>query len=280
MICSSTSSTSRTRVAPCRINRCAPEESGESIRPGTAKTSRPHSLARRAVMSEPLRNAASITTVPRVMPARMRLRAGKCARERSGAHRPLAEQRPFVSHALGELGVLGRVDHVDRPSRAPRPYSRGPPARLRARRRRCRARARSRRPPPRASGLPRAHGRPRGRTASRAARRRSRRPARSKAAGPWRSDATARRAARGGAAGTRDRRDAITRAPAAGRARPRARRPRRRPTPSRAHARGTAGLGQSARAAAAPRPDPPKRSHEPPSEDVADPRRRPQRNPR
>jgi hypothetical protein len=49
------------------------------IEPGMANTSRPCSAARRAVISEPLRTAASTTSVPSAKPLMMRLRRGKFA---------------------------------------------------------------------------------------------------------------------------------------------------------------------------------------------------------
>ena len=49
---------------------------GESMRPGTAKTCRPYSVAKLAVIRAPLARLASTTTVPSVMPATMRLRMG------------------------------------------------------------------------------------------------------------------------------------------------------------------------------------------------------------
>ena len=47
------------------------------MEPGTAKTSRPKSEARRAVISEPERREASTTTTPDESPAMIRLRIGK-----------------------------------------------------------------------------------------------------------------------------------------------------------------------------------------------------------
>ena len=47
------------------------------ISPGTAKTSRPVSSAKSAVISAPLRSRASTITVAEARPATMRFRAGK-----------------------------------------------------------------------------------------------------------------------------------------------------------------------------------------------------------
>ena len=52
------------RVAPSRMRSFVPSARGSSGEPGTAKTSRPCSRAKRAVMSEPERRAASTTTTP------------------------------------------------------------------------------------------------------------------------------------------------------------------------------------------------------------------------
>ena len=71
------SSTVLISFAPSLINLWVPVESSEKISPGTAKTSRPCSPARRAVMSAPLRFDASTTTVPSVNPLMIRLRRGK-----------------------------------------------------------------------------------------------------------------------------------------------------------------------------------------------------------
>ena len=67
-----------TSVAPSRINWLQPCARGSSGDPGTAITSRPASAASRAVISDPDRGAASITTVPALIPAMIRLRYGKC----------------------------------------------------------------------------------------------------------------------------------------------------------------------------------------------------------
>ena len=49
----------------------------DETEPGTAKTSLPYSAANRAVISEPLSSAASVTTTPKASPLIMRLRRGK-----------------------------------------------------------------------------------------------------------------------------------------------------------------------------------------------------------
>jgi hypothetical protein len=65
------------RQAPCFRRLLVPAERGSSGLPGTAKTSRPCSPPKRAVISEPERSAASITTTPREIPEISRLRRGK-----------------------------------------------------------------------------------------------------------------------------------------------------------------------------------------------------------
>src|SRR5204863_3086741 len=64
-------------LAPFLINSWQPLLRGESMRPGTAKTWRPYSLAKLAVINAPLLKFASTTTVPSVIPATIRLRIGK-----------------------------------------------------------------------------------------------------------------------------------------------------------------------------------------------------------
>ncbi len=81
-----------TSFAPSRISRWQPLENGEWIEPGIAKTSRPWSPARRAVMSEPARE---------VLPQRRR------ARDELRHHE--SRQRDHV----GELEVARRVDPVE-----------------------------------------------------------------------------------------------------------------------------------------------------------------------
>ena len=72
-----TSAASVTRVAPCLSKSLVPSARGSSGEPGTANTSRPCSSAKRAVISEPDRLAASTTTMPTASPEMSRLRRGK-----------------------------------------------------------------------------------------------------------------------------------------------------------------------------------------------------------
>ena len=66
-----------TSVAPSLMRALVPPARGSSGEPGTAKTRRPWSAARRAVISEPERLAASTTTTASDRPEMMRLRRGK-----------------------------------------------------------------------------------------------------------------------------------------------------------------------------------------------------------
>ena len=102
-----------TRQAPCFSRLLVPAERGSSGLPGTAKTSRPCSPAKRAVISEPERSAASTTTTPSEMPEIRRLRRGKSLPrgEKPGA-RSLMQQALLADGAL-QLFILGRVDDVD-----------------------------------------------------------------------------------------------------------------------------------------------------------------------
>lgn len=65
------------QLGPCFISLWQPLDNGEWMEPGMAKTSRPCSAASRAVISVPLRSAASTTSTPRASPAMIRLRRGK-----------------------------------------------------------------------------------------------------------------------------------------------------------------------------------------------------------
>ena len=80
--------------------------------PGTAKTSRPCSPAKRAVISEPERSAASITTTPSEIPEISRLRRGKSLPrgEKPGG---LADQEAALADRVLQLRILGRIHDVD-----------------------------------------------------------------------------------------------------------------------------------------------------------------------
>jgi hypothetical protein len=74
---SSTSSAQVSGVAPRRRSAFVPADSDDVISPGTAKTSRPSSSAKSAVIRAPLFARASTTIVAAHRPATIRLRAGK-----------------------------------------------------------------------------------------------------------------------------------------------------------------------------------------------------------
>src|SRR5262249_51933187 len=80
-----TSPASVTSVAPCLMRSFVPSARGSS-ESGTANTSRPCSSAKRAVISEPERLAASTTTMPAHNPEMSRLRRGKKRARGARAH--------------------------------------------------------------------------------------------------------------------------------------------------------------------------------------------------
>ena len=102
-----------TSFAPCLIRAWQPRDVGEWIDPGIANTSRPASAARRAVMSEPDRTAASTTSVPRARPAMMRFLIGKFS---GSAVVPIANSlttSPFGGDPPREGAVACRIDDVE-----------------------------------------------------------------------------------------------------------------------------------------------------------------------
>src|SRR5664279_1972772 len=106
------SSTPSQSLAPFLMRSWQPLLRGESMRPGTAKTWRPYSLAKLAVMSAPLVRLASTTTVPSVMPATMRLRMGKDCLSAGRLKGKLGDQRTVGSDLLEQLRILGRRNQV------------------------------------------------------------------------------------------------------------------------------------------------------------------------
>ena len=83
------------------------------MEPGTAMTSRPCSPARRAVMSEPDRAAASITSTPRERPDISRLRCGKFSASGGVRGRKLADERAARRDRGPRARVLRRVHAVE-----------------------------------------------------------------------------------------------------------------------------------------------------------------------
>ena len=81
-----------------------------STLPGTANTSRPCSIACRAVISAPLRSAASTTITPSDRPLMMRFRCGNVPASGCRARRRLADQGPVGGDLVGQLVVLRRID--------------------------------------------------------------------------------------------------------------------------------------------------------------------------
>ena len=107
-----TSAASVTSVAPCLIRSLVPAARGSSGEPGTANTSRPCSLAIRAVISEPERCAASTTTTPSAAPEISRLRRGK-SRARGSWPSGISEiAAPWFEHGGQQILMLGRIDPV------------------------------------------------------------------------------------------------------------------------------------------------------------------------
>jgi len=127
-----------------------PSARGSSGEPGTAKTSLPCSFARRAVMSEPDRRAASTTKVAWARPATMRLRLGnRAARfQPSGislSAAPLSQMRSNSRHFRLDRQIMPARQDSDRAASQ---------RRLMGTRNRCHARGPKRRPRP-ASARPR-----------------------------------------------------------------------------------------------------------------------------
>ena len=109
----STSSAPRQRIAPSRSSSCAPAEVSEKTLPGTANTSRPKSLARRAVMSEPVRREASTTTTPDGEPRDDPVADREVLRPRLRPRRVLGEKQVRFGHRLLQARVLARVVDVE-----------------------------------------------------------------------------------------------------------------------------------------------------------------------
>ena len=92
--------------------------------PGTANTSRPSSMASRAVISAPDRAAASTTTTARARPERILIAFGKVMASRRRAGWILGDERPLFGEFFGQLSMFGGIDAVGagaphRPTRPP-----------------------------------------------------------------------------------------------------------------------------------------------------------------
>ena len=80
--------------------------------PGTAKTSRPWSMASLAVMAEPLYCAPSTTSTPSAHAADDAVADGEILREGRGAHGEFGDDQPLGRHLGGQLAVLRRVHDI------------------------------------------------------------------------------------------------------------------------------------------------------------------------
>ena len=111
----STSSAPSVRVAPWRIRSLVPRPAGRAASPAPRTPRGPARAARRAVISEPERSAASTTTTPSDRPEMIRLRRGKVAglRRRCRAASRLTTQRRARRCASSERAFSGGIDDVD-----------------------------------------------------------------------------------------------------------------------------------------------------------------------
>ena len=92
---------------------CEPRLVGEKMLPGTAKTSRPWSRAKRTVCMTPLSIGASTTRTPSDSPLRSRFRRGKF-RESGRVPRGYSESSaPDIGDSLRQLLVVRGIDDVD-----------------------------------------------------------------------------------------------------------------------------------------------------------------------
>ena len=131
-----------TSFAPSRISLWQPFENGEWIEPGSAKTSRPCSPARRAVMSEPDDSVASTTSTPRARPLTRRLRRGKFCLQRRRSQREFGEESAALRELVREVAIARRIDAIEPGADDGDAARRRAPGRRDAPRRRCRARGR------------------------------------------------------------------------------------------------------------------------------------------
>ena len=109
----STSSGVSTSAAPSLMSRWQPRASALCMEPGTASTSRPCSPARRAVMSDPERAAASITSTPSESPDISRLRCGKFSASGGMPGGNSETSAPRAAMAAASCSVFGRIDAVE-----------------------------------------------------------------------------------------------------------------------------------------------------------------------
>ncbi len=122
----STSSGPRTSVAPSRMRALQPAALGRSTSPGYASTSMPSDAAQLAVLSAPLRAAASTTTTASAKAAITPLRCKKWA-GRAGSSGAYGERTapPAASDALRQRSIAPRKETGDARRRVSRAV--GPP---------------------------------------------------------------------------------------------------------------------------------------------------------
>ena len=111
-ISSKISSTPSTSLAPCLRRRCVPVLRMLRATPGTAKTSRPCSRAKRAVISDPLLSAASTTTTPSARPLIMRFLDGKLPGDGGAPGGNSVRSAPVRAISSPQVRVGGRIVHV------------------------------------------------------------------------------------------------------------------------------------------------------------------------
>ena len=134
---SRTSSTVSTSRAPSFMSAWQPRWQPETTLPGTASTSRPCSSAVRAVISEPLRSAASTTTTASDKPADDSVPEREVPRQRTGSRRQFRDEAPGCSTISLARAVRADEDTQHRRrTRGPRPLRRPPRGRPRGRPRR------------------------------------------------------------------------------------------------------------------------------------------------
>jgi len=101
-----TSSAQVASFAPCLMSWCVAKLTGCVAFPGTPNTSLPNSMAKRAVIRDPLYCAPSTSATPSGMPATMRFRTGKFSGAGCVPQRKFADARAALQHFLVRLFVF------------------------------------------------------------------------------------------------------------------------------------------------------------------------------
>ena len=101
------------RGGPVRISWCTPSDGRLVTGPGTPISGRFRRPAQLAVLSAPLRTAASTTTVPRVSAAISRLRVRNRIRVGAPPGRQLGDDGAGLGEVVEQVAVGGRVGAVD-----------------------------------------------------------------------------------------------------------------------------------------------------------------------